>query len=156
MYRGLPIVRRPAASRGRSQERMSAASLRDRLTRLGAPPSPRPRPVRLLPRGFEEVATRFGTAVVRLDVIPLPRLDPHPGNVAYLDTETTGLSGGSGTLVFAAAVARPIDCGLRVAQIFLPQPGLEAAFPDMLRADLHPADEIAPFHRASFHLPPRP
>src|SRR5258708_8437544 len=108
MSRGLPVVRRPAASRGRSKERMSAIALRERLTRLGAPPSPRPRPVRLLPHGFEEVATRFGTAVVREDVIPLPPLEPHPGNVAYLDTETTALSGGSGPLVVASALARPL------------------------------------------------
>jgi uncharacterized protein len=132
---------------------MSATSLRDRLTRLGAPPSPRPRPVRLLPRGFEEIPTRYGTAALRQDVIPLPALEPHPGNVAYLDTETTGLSGGSGTLVFAAAIARPIDCGLRVAQVFLPQPGLEAAFLDALRAELEPADEVATFNGGSFDLP---
>lgn len=132
---------------------MSATSLRDRLTRLGAPPSPRPRPVRLLPRGFEEIPTRHGTAALRQDVIPLPALEPHPGNVAYLDTETTGLSGGSGTLVFAAAIARPIDCGLRVAQVFLPQPGLEAAFLDALRAELEPADEVATFNGGSFDLP---
>src|SRR5258708_28837068 len=107
MSRGLPVVRRPAASSETRKERMSAIAVRERLTRLGAPPSPRPRPVRLLPHGFEEVATRFGTAVVREDVIPLPPLEPHPGNVAYLDTETTGLSGASGTLVFAATVAPP-------------------------------------------------
>jgi hypothetical protein len=109
--------------------------------------------VRLLPRGFEEIPTRYGAAVVRQDVIPLPPLEPHPGNVAYLDTETTGLSGGSGTLVFAAAVARPVECGLRVAQIFLPQPGLEAAFLDVLRAELEPADEVATFNGGSFDLP---
>ena len=132
---------------------MSAIALRDRLTRLGAPPTPRPRPVRVLPRGFEEIPTPYGAAVLRQDVIPLPPLEPHPGNVAYLDTETTGLSGGSGTLVFAAAIARPIDCGLRVAQIFLPQPGLEAAFLDVLREELEPADEVATFNGASFDLP---
>jgi uncharacterized protein len=109
--------------------------------------------VRLLPHGFEEIPTPYGTAVLRQDVIPLPPLEPHPGNVAYLDTETTGLSGGSGTLVFAAAVARPINCGLRVAQIFLPQPGLEAAFLDVLREELEPADEVATFNGGSFDLP---
>ncbi|HEY0830472.1 MAG TPA: ribonuclease H-like domain-containing protein [Candidatus Dormibacteraeota bacterium] len=109
--------------------------------------------MRRLPRGFEEIPTRYGIAALRQDVIPLPFLEPHPGNVAYLDTETTGLSGGSGTLVFAAAVARPIDCGLRVAQIFLPQPGLEAAFLDVLRAELEPADEVATFNGGSFDLP---
>jgi uncharacterized protein len=132
---------------------MPATSLRERLTRLGAPPSPRLRPTRLLPRGFEEVTTRYGVVVMRQDVIPLPALEPHPGNVAYVDTETTGLSGGSGTMVFAAAVARPIDCGLRVAQLFLAQPGLEAAFLDALRAELEPADAIATFNGASFDLP---
>ena len=132
---------------------MPQTSLRERLTRLGAPPSPRPRHARLLPRGFEEVPTRYGVVVIRQDVIPLPALEPHPGNVAYVDTETTGLSGGSGTMVFAAAVARPVDCGLRVAQLFLAQPGLEAAFLDALREELEPADVIATFNGGSFDLP---
>ena len=132
---------------------MSAIALRDRLARLGAPHRPRPQPHHQLPRGFEEVATRFGPAMLRQDVILLPPLEPHPGNVAYLDTETTGLSGGSGTYVFTAAVARPIDCGLRVAQVFLPQPGMEAAFLHALREELEPADAIATFNGASFDLP---
>ena len=133
---------------------MPQASLRDRLTRLGAAPRPRPQtPVRPLPRGFEEISTRFGPAVLREDVIPLPSLDPHPGNVAYVDTETTGLAGGSGTLAFVAAVARPIECGLRVAQIFLPQPGMEPAFLEALRDEIAAADEIATFNGGSFDLP---
>jgi hypothetical protein len=86
-------------------------------------------------------------------VIPLPPIEPHPGNVAYIDTETTGLSGGSGTYVFVAAVARPIDCGLRVAQVFLPQPGMEPAFLYALREELAPADSIATFNGGSFDLP---
>jgi hypothetical protein len=86
-------------------------------------------------------------------VISLPPIEPHPGNVAYVDTETTGLSGGSGTYVFVAAVARPIDCGLRVAQVFLPQPGMEPAFLHALREELEPADSIATFNGGSFDLP---
>jgi hypothetical protein len=70
-----------------------------------------------------------------------------------MDTETTGLSGGSGTYVFAAAVARPIDCGLRIAQVFLPQPGMEPAFLHALREELEAADMIATFNGASFDLP---
>ncbi len=132
---------------------MSATSLRERLTRLGAPPRPRVQPPCELPRGFEEVPNRFGTAVLRQDVIPLPALDPFPGNIAYVDTETTGLGGGAGTYVFAAAVARPIECGLRVAQLFLPQPGMEAAFLHALRDELEPADAVATFNGASFDMP---
>jgi hypothetical protein len=83
----------------------------------------------------------------------LPSLNPNPGNVAYVDTETTGLSGGAGTYVFAAAVARPIDCGLRVAQFFLPQPGMEPAFLHALQQELEAATTIATFNGGSFDLP---
>jgi hypothetical protein len=132
---------------------MSAIALRERLTRLGAAPRPRSQRPSTRPRGFEEVPTRFGMALVRQDVISLPPLEPFPGNVAYLDTETTGLSGGSGTYVFAAAVARPIDCGLRVAQVFLPQPGMEPAFLQALCDEIAPAETIATFNGGSFDLP---
>jgi hypothetical protein len=127
--------------------------LRERLTRLGAPPVRRERAERALPRGFELVPTPFGDAALRQDVIPLPPLEPDPGSVAYIDTETTGLSGGAGTYVFAAAVATPIDCGLRVAQVFLPQPGMEAAFLHALGSEMKPAGAIATFNGSSFDLP---
>ncbi|MEO8745369.1 MAG: ribonuclease H-like domain-containing protein [Candidatus Dormiibacterota bacterium] len=132
---------------------MPEVTLRERLTRLGAPPRPRPEAPSELPRGFVEVPTRFGIAALRQDVIPLPPLEPSPGNVAYVDTETTGLTGGAGTYVFAAAVARPIDCGLRVAQLFLPQPGMEAAFLHLLREEIGAVEAIATFNGASFDLP---
>jgi hypothetical protein len=127
--------------------------LRERLTRLGAPPRPRAPLERALPRGFEVVTTPFGDAVLRQDVISLPPLEPHPGSVAYIDTETTGLSGGAGTYVFAAAIARPIDCGLRVAQVFLAQPGMEAAFLHALEGEMEPAEAVATFNGSSFDLP---
>jgi hypothetical protein len=132
---------------------LPAASLRERLTRLGAPPRPRPQRSFELPRAFEEIATPYGVAAMRQDVIPLPPLDPFPGSVAYVDTETTGLAGGTGTYVFAAAVARPIDCGLRVAQLFLPEPGMESAFLHALREELEPAAGVATFNGGSFDLP---
>src|SRR5256714_5645722 len=129
------------------------SSLRERLTRLGAPPRPRPARSYQLPRGFEELSTPFGVAAMRQEVLALPALDPDPGNVAYVDTETTGLAGGAGTYVFAAAVARPIDCGLRVAQLFLPEPGMESAFLHALQEELEPANGLATFNGGSFHLP---
>ena len=130
-----------------------ASSLRERLTRLGAPRRPRPTRSYELPRGFEELSTPFGVAAMRQEVLGLPALDPDPGNVAYVDTETTGLTGGAGTYVFAAAVARPIDSGLRVAQLLLPEPGMESAFLHALQEELVPADGIATFNGGSFDLP---
>jgi hypothetical protein len=132
---------------------VSQTSLRERLTRLGAPPRPRPQPVFELPRGFEEVLTPFGPAAMRQDVIPLPALEPDPGSVAYVDTETTGLAGGAGTYVFAAAVATPIESGLRIAQLFLPDPGREPAFLHALREELEGAQSLATFNGGSFDLP---
>ena len=134
---------------------IAVRDLRERLDRLGGltRPRSRPQPQAELPRGFEAVSTPFGDAFLREDVIPLPALDPHPGSVAYIDTETTGLGGGAGTYVFAAAVALPIDCGLRLAQLFLPQPGLEAAFLHRLRQELEPAGSLASFNGGSFDLP---
>jgi len=132
---------------------MSETSLRERLTRLGAPPRPRPQRSYELPRGFDETLTPFGIALLREEVLSLPTLDPDPGSIAYFDTETTGLTGGAGTYIFAAAVATPIDCGLRVAQFFLPEPGMEAAFLHALREELERADSLATFNGGSFDLP---
>jgi uncharacterized protein len=132
---------------------VSQIALRERLNRLGAVRHPRAQFQRELPRGFELVPTPFGDAALRQDVIPMPALDPNPGSVAYVDTETTGLSGGAGTYVFAAAIARPIDGGLRVAQVFLPQQGMEAAFLYSLAGEMEPADSVATFNGSSFDLP---
>jgi len=131
----------------------AASPLRERLDRLSSAPRRRPHPALYTPRGFEAVATPYGDALMRQDVLPLPALEPHPGNVAYLDTETTGLSGGAGTYVFAAAIARPIDCGLRLAQLFLPNPGMEPALLAALQDELAPAFGLATFNGGSFDLP---
>ena len=97
--------------------------------------------------------TPFGVAAIRQEVIGLPALEPDPGCIAYLDTETTGLAGGAGTYIFAAAVATPMPAGLRVAQFFLPEPGMEAAFLHVLRDEIEAADGVATFNGGSFDLP---
>src|SRR5256886_12602373 len=154
--RRVPVLHRTSPHGRRSQSCMSAtaaSTLRERLDRLSGAPRRRPHPALYTPRGFETVATPYGDALMRLDVLPLPALEPHPGNVAYLDTETTGLSGGAGTYVFAAAIARPIDCGLRLAQLFLPNPGMEPALLAALQDKIGPASTLATFNGGSFDLP---
>src|SRR5207244_298487 len=68
----LSLVRRSTSSDGRSERSMPEASLRERLTRLGAPPRPRPQRSHELPSGFEEMPTPYGVAAFRQEVIPLP------------------------------------------------------------------------------------
>lgn len=72
---------------------------------------------------------------------------------AYLDTETTGLTGGTGTQVFAAAVCLPCPAGLEVVQLFCPEPSAEPAFLFLLQQELGRAAQLATYNGACFDLP---
>src|SRR5579872_797341 len=115
---------------------------------------PEGRVPRLPPQGFEPVPTPSGTAWRRFEVQDaghLPAGDRR--GFCYLDTETTGLAGGTGTLVFCATVARGGPAGLEVAQLFLDEPGAELPFLEALAAELAPARGLATYNGASFDLP---
>lgn len=136
---------------------LAVESLRQRLASLGAAPSrpAPPPPVRALPRGFEAVATPYGTAWRRDEMVTLGRVQGRPPAVphSYLDTETTGLSGGTGTIVFTAALARPAPAGLEVVQLFLPEPAGEAAFLHVLGEEIRRAAAIGSYNGSTFDLP---
>jgi hypothetical protein len=48
-----------------------------------------------------------------------------PAELLFLDTETTGLVGGTGSLAFLVGVAWWTDAGLQIQQLFLTRPGTE-------------------------------
>ena len=48
-----------------------------------------------------------------------------PKNWAFVDCETTGLSGGAGTMAFLIAVGRPVKKGFQIKQFFMPEPADE-------------------------------
>jgi hypothetical protein len=108
-----------------------------------------------LPKGFELVGTAFGVAWRFADVLPAGRVTgvvppvPH----GYLDTETTGLSGGTGTQVFAAAICRPVEAGLELIQLFLPEPAAEPAFLSVLQEEMRAAPGLATYNGSRFDLP---
>lgn len=108
-----------------------------------------------MPAGFEPVPTPFGTAWRFADVLPTGRVTGvvPPVAHAYLDTETTGLSGGTGTQVFAAAVCRPVRAGLELVQLFLPEPSAEAAFLTLLQEELGLTRGLATYNGSRFDLP---
>ncbi|TMC14439.1 MAG: hypothetical protein E6J29_03240, partial [Chloroflexi bacterium] len=62
---------------------------------------------------------------------------------SFLDTETTGLAGGTGTQVFTAAVARPHPNGVELVQLFLAEPSDEPAFLAALDAELRATPGLA-------------
>jgi hypothetical protein len=72
---------------------------------------------------------------------------------AYLDTETTGLAGGTGTQVFASAVCLPQPQGLEIVQLFSPEPSAEAALLWQLQQEVLRAPRLATYNGGSFDLP---
>src|SRR5262249_62395744 len=102
------------------------------LTRLAARHGAERRPP-VEPFTLETVSTPHGPALRRSETVRVPAyvaasVSPDPGTV-FLDTETTGLSGGTGTYVFLVGLATWSTARtLTVTQYFLGDLGAEAAF----------------------------
>ncbi|MFO7610517.1 MAG: ribonuclease H-like domain-containing protein [Candidatus Krumholzibacteriia bacterium] len=103
---------------------------------------------------------------VRVDLPPPPGLPdlagllpPHwlqsaaPGDLLFLDTETTGLAGGTGTLAFLVGLAWWEDGALRVEQHFLPGPEHEDALLAAVAAAAADRRVVVSFNGASFDWP---
>jgi hypothetical protein len=73
--------------------------------------------------------------------------------VLFLDTETTGLAGGTGTLVFLVGLAWWEGELLRIRQIFLPGPAAEPGLLDAVAAMAAGRRVVASFNGASFDWP---
>ncbi len=147
---------------------MSVDALRSRLASLGTASALRRAepflpPRRIPPRGFEPVVNELGVAWRWSDVLPVGRLrraeaGPELGGLAtddfcFLDTETTGLAGGTGTQVFCAAIARPHPHGIELIQLFLAEPSEEPAFLAEVDAELAASPGTASYNGLSFDLP---
>ncbi len=86
--------------------------------------------------------------------VPLPGgPDIKPEQHVYLDTETTGLSGGSGTLAFLVGLARVRGERLRVTQWLLTRFVGEATLLAELTSALEPADHLVTYNGRSFDAP---
>lgn len=75
------------------------------------------------------------------------------GRVLYLDTETTGLSGGTGTLAFLIGVGTHSDNGFSVRQLMLPGPEHERSQLLALTELAHGAAAVVTYNGGSFDLP---
>jgi uncharacterized protein YprB with RNaseH-like and TPR domain len=76
-----------------------------------------------------------------------------PAQLAYLDTETTGLAGGAGTLVFLVGIGRFVEGQFRIRQYFLRDPSEEAAMLLALQEDLEPVGGFVTFNGQRFDMP---
>ncbi len=83
-----------------------------------------------------------------------PRIKAFPASVfAFLDTETTGLSGGTGTYAFLIGVGRFEEDHFHLLQFFLRDPAEEAAQLAALEAFLAPCQAIVTFNGKAFDVP---
>ena len=74
-------------------------------------------------------------------------------NVAFLDTETSGLSGGTGTYAFLVGIGFRIESGFKLVQIFMRDPDQEPALLAAITQNLDPFDTIVTFNGRSFDVP---
>lgn len=75
-----------------------------------------------------------------------------PGGFLFLDTETTGLAGGSGTYAFLVGVGRFEEGGFRQMQFFLRDPIEEPAMLSALESFAAPADALVTFNGKAFDI----
>jgi len=140
--------------------------LRARLDALPLGRTIRPPAVRS-DRPFEVIEQRIDLATLGLTVVaqsePDPRVVAHLGlkgaspsrweDIVFLDTETTGLMGGTGTYVFLLGTAFICDGELVLRQHLLHDLGAEAAFVRALREELAPFRACASYNGKCFDLP---
>lgn len=72
---------------------------------------------------------------------------------AFLDTETSGLSGGTGTYAFLVGVARFVDQAFVVRQYFMRDPAEEPALLEGLADFLAPCEALVTFNGKAFDAP---
>ncbi len=73
--------------------------------------------------------------------------------VCFLDTETTGLSGGTGTMAFVVGLGFFAEDGFRVRQYFLRDPGDEPAMIEALAELLPKFEALVSFNGRAFDVP---
>ena len=79
--------------------------------------------------------------------------DVPPREWAFLDTETTGLAGGTGTCAFLVGVGRITAEGFRVRQFFMRDYGEEASVLDALARFLEPCRVLITYNGRAFDQP---
>ncbi len=148
---------------------MSSRSFADRYRALNQTPqastaTPAPAPEWPLPAGGQVIEAAGGTVgmfdrlyhgpeieqsrelIARSDILPVD------GRV-YVDTETTGLSGGTGTYAFLIGLGWFEPAGFRVRQYFMRHPGEELALLGYVAGHLNHFDGLTTFNGRTFDMP---
>jgi len=77
----------------------------------------------------------------------------NPQGLIFLDTETTGLAGGTGTFAFLVGLGWWSDQGFELQQLFLREPAEEAALLNYLEEQIRRFEGVVTFNGKSFDAP---
>ena len=105
---------------------------------------------------FSAPSPRRATLAPPPEALEAPPWEPHGrahGELLFVDTETTGLAGGTGTLVFLLGVARFVPGGLDVEQWLLLSPSAEGEWLAAIAARLPRDPLLVSFNGKAFDLP---
>ena len=80
-------------------------------------------------------------------------VEQNPESMVFLDTETSGLAGGTGTFAFLVGVGRYTQEGFHLAQFFMRDPLEEPALLLALEDFLAPCQTIVSFNGKAFDVP---
>lgn len=134
--------------------------LSEQLASFGAPQAPRFKTIETL---LEPDHVHGRVPVLRAKSQPpgllaALALDPRLAEIdfsraLFLDTETTGLSGGTGTLAFLIGLARFVDDCFQVEQLLLLEPGAERPMLELLRTRIEESSCLVTFNGKTFDMP---
>ena len=86
------------------------------------------------------------------DFMEIPR-ETNLTNMVFMDTETTGLAGGTGTLAFLIGTGTCVDGMFLVRQYFLPDPSGEAGMLTAALAEMESSSALVTFNGRGFDVP---
>lgn len=86
------------------------------------------------------------------DFLEIPR-ETDLSKMVFMDTETTGLAGGTGTLAFLIGTGACIDGAFVVRQYFLPDPSAEGAMLAAALAEMEAGSALVTFNGRGFDVP---
>ena len=104
--------------------------------------------------GSFDVSDLIGLPVDQLEQLSGGALrDSHPTKWAFLDTETTGLAGGSGTYAFLVGIGSIGEEGFRVRQFFMRDYSEEASMLSAIAAFLSRFDVLITYNGRTYDAP---
>ena len=103
----------------------------------------------------QDIPLEFSASLTNLSTwIGDPNLVKHnPGSFIFLDTETSGLAGGTGTYAFLIGVGRFTSDGFQLSQFFMRDPYEEPAQLALLQSALADCEVLVTYYGKSFDVP---